>query len=336
MEPVTRHPVFSIEPGNYSSHDFHRLSRDWVESNCYVDLYVEILNALQVEVASCFAFTLGADFEGDQWTFFKPPLLDMKELFGMDVQELTLWRPLQDQIAEQVARGCLVTAEVDAYYLPDTVATDYKTAHVKTTIAVPQIDIERKRLLYFHNAGFFELTGEDFDGVFGIGHDRPANYLPPYCELIKLGNLTQLPEAKLAEIAQSQAERHFASRPKTNPFLAYQKRLEQDLPWLLTQPQSVYHNYVFVTLRQCGANFEFAAFFVEWLARQGTSGLEGAAAEFRSISQTAKMLILKIARMVRSKKASDITPALTDMGDSWERAMDILAPRLGAKSELSG
>ena len=45
------------------------------------------------------------DFEGDQWTFFKPPPEDLERLFGIDIHEMQPYRPLPDQIAEQLARG---------------------------------------------------------------------------------------------------------------------------------------------------------------------------------------------------------------------------------------
>ena len=31
------------------------------------------------------------------------------------------------------------------------------------------IDLAERRLGYFHNAGYFELEGDDFDGVFRLG-----------------------------------------------------------------------------------------------------------------------------------------------------------------------
>ena len=39
-------------------------------------------------------FTLAVDWEGDQWTFFKPPHSDLRTLYGFDTQELNVWRPL--------------------------------------------------------------------------------------------------------------------------------------------------------------------------------------------------------------------------------------------------
>ena len=45
------------------------------------------------------------DFEGDQWTFFKPHPADLELLFGVDIHEMQPYRPLPVQIAELIARG---------------------------------------------------------------------------------------------------------------------------------------------------------------------------------------------------------------------------------------
>ena len=51
-----------------------RRERAWAETNCYVDLWVELLHALGHDPIAALPFTLAIDFEGDQWTFFKFPL----------------------------------------------------------------------------------------------------------------------------------------------------------------------------------------------------------------------------------------------------------------------
>ena len=70
--------------------------------------------------------------------------------------------------------------------LPDTHGVAYRTKHVKSTIS-PGNRPGWARLGYFHNAGYFELEGEDFAGALGIGGDDPAR-LPPYVELVRLND----------------------------------------------------------------------------------------------------------------------------------------------------
>ena len=55
----------------------HRADRDWAETNCYVDIWIELLHAWGFEPIAALPFTFGIDFEGDQWTFYKPPLADL-------------------------------------------------------------------------------------------------------------------------------------------------------------------------------------------------------------------------------------------------------------------
>ena len=48
---------------------------------------------------------------------------ELRELFGLDVQEMTVWRPLLDHVVEQLAAGKLVSTEADSFWLPDTAGT---------------------------------------------------------------------------------------------------------------------------------------------------------------------------------------------------------------------
>src|ERR1700753_4169491 len=65
-----------------SQHALHDPARAWPETNCYVDLWIEVLDALGLDPIACFGFTFSTDFEGDQWTFFKPSFGDIWELYG--------------------------------------------------------------------------------------------------------------------------------------------------------------------------------------------------------------------------------------------------------------
>ena len=71
--------------------------RAWAESNCYIDVWIEVLHALGLEPFAFLPHVLPVDFEGDQWTFFKPSHDDLFALYGLDVQELNVWRPLVRQ-----------------------------------------------------------------------------------------------------------------------------------------------------------------------------------------------------------------------------------------------
>ena len=65
---------------------------------------IELLHARGDEPLAALGFTLRMDFEGDQWTFFKPPPEDLEQLFGIDVHEMQPYRPLPSRSRSSSAR----------------------------------------------------------------------------------------------------------------------------------------------------------------------------------------------------------------------------------------
>ena len=134
-------------PRDYASHWLHSApDLAWPVSNCYADMWIETLNWLGHNPVPALAAALAIDFEGDQWTLFKPLPGDLHRLYGIDVCELNIWRPLREQLAEQLALGRLVATEADAFWLPDTAGTAYRTRHQKTTVCITAVDPAARRL----------------------------------------------------------------------------------------------------------------------------------------------------------------------------------------------
>ena len=229
------HPIFALDPEGYQAHALHHHEQAWRESNCYLDVWIEVLHALGLDVEAGLAFPLASTFEHDQWTFFKPPHTDLWELYGVEVEELTLWLPLLEHAQNQVRAGRLPLVEMDAYYLPDTAGSDYRSAHVKTTIAITAVDPAARRLRYFHNAGFHRLEGEDFDGIFRLGRPEHEDYLPPYCEIVKVDRARRLEPVALRALSLRLAAEHFARRPAENPIRAYAARVPEHLDLVLSR-----------------------------------------------------------------------------------------------------
>lgn len=321
-------PPLCVLPGlaadAYRRHPLHGEDRIWVEKNCYVDVWIELLNCLQLEPLALMPFTLAIDFEGDHWTFFKPPLSDLQRLYGIDVQELNVWRPLIEHAAEHLAAGKLLSTEADAHWLPDTAGTDYRQQHVKTTIVLNDLDIEQQRLGYFHNAGYHSLEGEDFRQVFGLAEPRPAA-LPLYAELVRIDRLRRRPAHELVHMSMALLHEHLALRPATNPVKRFAERFNADLPALQAQGLAHYHAWAFTTIRQLGAASEMSAAWLRWLAPHGPAPLERAAPCFELIAQESKTLILKAARVVNAKKPFDPVDALAPMVQAWDDGMAQLA-----------
>jgi hypothetical protein len=321
-------------------HSLHDPSRAWPETNCYVDLWIEVLHALRVEPLAAMGFTLSTDFEGDQWTFFKPPLGDLLDLYGVDVQELTIWRPVLDHLREQIGRKRLVLVEVDAFHLPDTHTTDYRKNHSKTTIAVEMLDEEKGRVGYFHNAVYHELEGEDFEELFkrgGIDAGASRVGLPPYTEFVKIDRVVQRSHEELVKRAIVILKRELSRRPRHNPLTAFRERFPVDASWLAERDLASFHLYAFATLRQLGACFELASEHLRWIDKDDEAHLE-AAAHFEEISTGVKALLFKVARMVNAKTAErplqgkrpSFDETLASMESAWAAGMETLAPRYGA------
>ena len=314
--------------GTYVAHQLHGDERTWPETNCYVDLWIELLHARGLEPRACLAFTLGLDSEGDQYTFYKPPLMDLRALYGIEVQELNIWRPLTVHAAEQCALGRVLMPEVDAFYLPDTAGVSYRNEHGKTTIGITSIDAERGVLRYFHGRGFHTLGGNDFHGLFRLGEFAgDAGVLAPFAEIAKLDGLRALETPALVDRALALTRFHLASAPRTNPIARHAVRLNDDLAWLRDQPAEVFHRYAFATVRQAGSCFELASAFLDWLDENGQQGLREAASAFGRLSTEAKTVQFKLARMARLKRDADIAPHVAQMVAAWDEGMSRLTDR---------
>jgi hypothetical protein len=317
--------VDGLDPRTYQRHALHGETRAWPETNCYVDLWIEALHGLGYDPLAGLAFTAATELEGDQFTFFKYPIADLEALYGLDIIELNVWRALPEQIMEQVGLGRVVVVELDSFFLPDTAGTAYKTAHVKSSVAVELFDLPGRRMHYFHNAGYYALEGDDFAGAFRLGGDASPVQLPPYVEVAKLGRREAPRGDALVRIAREQLRFHLSRRPKENPFIAYRDKFARDLAWLLEADLAAFHAYAFATLRMFGANFELLGAFCRWLAeRGGDAVLRDAATDFESISSTAKTMQFKLARAVQGKRQIDFTPMHDELAAAWTRGQDRL------------
>ena len=304
--------VLSLDAATYTRHALHADNRVWVEKNCYVDIWIEVIHALGCEPFAISPFVVALDFEGDQWTFFKPPHDELRDLYGIDVQELNCWRPLLEHAIEHLAAGKLISAEADAWWLPDTSGTDYRRQHTKSTIVLNDVDASARRLGYWHNAGYFTLEGEDFDETF---RDREMRF---FAELVRIDRVVRRPEAELRATSGKLLARHLARRPQTNPVARFAQRFARDLPELQQKGLPYYHMWAFATVRQLGAAAELAAMYLRWLAGEDAGQFAPAAAAYDTISAGAKSFILKAARAVNAKKAFDASASF----DEWSRAWD--------------
>ncbi len=313
-----------LSASTHRPHLLHGPEQVWVEKNCYVDIWIELLHALGLEPRAAMGFALSIDFQGDQWTFVKPSLDTLQQLYGIEVQELNVWRPLLDHAAEHLAAGRLISTEADAWWLPDTAGTDYRSAHTKTTIVLNALDPAGERLGYFHNTGYHELQGEDFRQLFRIGLPPDPTALPLYAEWIGLDRLQRRTPAELVAIALPMLRDQLARRAPDNPMRRFGARLAQDWPVLVSQGLAQYHAWAFATIRQFGAAYELTGAHLRWLAAEGGPDYRAAADSFERISQGAKAMILKLARAVNTRKPLDVGALLDALAADWDAGMAAL------------
>jgi hypothetical protein len=306
--------LFGCDPETYRPHPLHVHDRVYPETNCYMDVLIELLHARGDEPLAAMGFLARMDFEGDQWTFFKPPPDDLETLFGVDIHEMQPYRSLPAHISEQLERGRTIIVELDAWHLPDTAATSYHVEHVKTSVAVEAIDRQAERLRYFHNRSLHELAGDDYRGVFGLDGPRSDEILPPYTEIVRFDAGPRLQGQELRREARRLLLHHRDRRPAGNPFERFAARLTRDLPDLIQGDDANYHAYAFATVRMAGAAYELFTSHLEWLLDDEASP---AAVNLREIVSGCTTLSLKLAR----RRPFDPGPALRGLEAAWERAL---------------
>ena len=324
-------PAIRVLPGlsaaTHRPHALHAPERVWVEKNCYLDLWIELVHALNLDPCAMLGCVATLDFDVDQWTFVKPPPGDLRTLYGIEVQELSFWRPLVEHAVDHLAAGRWIAVEVDAFWLPDTAGIDYRRAHAKTTIVLDAIDLAARRLGYFHNAGYHELEGEDFERL--LGPPTLPTPLPPFAETVRIDRRHAARAAQaggsLRAASLDRLREHLAWRARSNPIERYRARFESDLVALRRDGGEGFHRWAFAGLRQLGAAAELLAIHGRWLDAMPSRA--PGAADFERIAVDAKALLMKTARAVYTAKPVDAGPLFASMAASWDAGFAALESR---------
>lgn len=308
------------DPSAYTRHPLHTTTRVYPETNCYADVLVELLHACGYEPLALFAHVVRMDFEGDQWTFFKPSPDDVELLFGVDIHEMQPYRPIPIQISEQLERGRTMIVELDSWYLPNVAGLGYRAKHHKTSVAFDAIDIDGRTLNYFHGPGLFSLGPDDYSGIFRL-EPVSEDVLPPYTEIVRFDAGPRLEGETLRQASLTTLRRHLPQRPKHNPAQRFGSALLTELPNLLEGDLEQYHEYAFATVRLAGSGFEALGSYVEWLFGSDAAAAREAIATF---VESCKLLSFRLAR----RREFDPQPQISALASSWERtiaALDDLA-----------
>ena len=315
--------LWQLELDRHRPHPLHAPDRVYVETNCYADVLIELLHARGDEPLAMLGSIARTDWEGDQFTYAKPLGADLEQLFGVEIHEMLPYRTLPEHIEAQLAGGHTVLVEIDAFYLPDTEATSYRREHLKTTVAPEAIDRSGEWMRYFHNAGYYELSGEDYRGAFRLLDHFTDDVMDPFTERVSFGVGARLTGDALRAAARELLVTHYALRPDRNPFTAWARSLADDLPRLLAGTTEDFHEYAFVTARMVGSAFELFADHVAWvLGDEGAAAAEG----FRRVVDGSKTLSFRLAR----RRPFDPEAALEAMITAWDDGMTALGRAVGA------
>ena len=309
------------------SHRLHALDRDWPETNCELDLWIELAAARGLAPEAMLGFTVGQDFLADQFELLVPPREEIERFYGATVRMLALYARFEDQFVAQIRDGGVVLLETDSFYLPDAQGVSYRSRHVKSSIAIRSIDPAARELDYFHNLGLWRLGGDDYDMVvFRPPHLQVDEIIPPYAELIRF----DAPPLEGAALKQAAAERlrwRLSRAPRRDPVMAFAATLEKRTTALADGGEFAFHDWAFHTLRQLGANYELLGSHLAWL---DSAAFAAAMAECARVSQETKALQFQLARAVARRKASSSEPLLAEISRARKAALAGVAAGLAA------
>ena len=301
--------LLGLEPDSYVPHAVHGPDFGYPETNCWTDVLIELLHAHGREPLAGLGCALSLDHEGDQFTFFKPRQDEIEALYGIDIHELQPYRSFTSHLENQMAQGNTLIVEVDAWWLPDTRGMSYRSAHVKTSIAVDTL--EPDRLVYFHGNGLYELTGEDRARVL------VPDGLPGYVEVVRFDAGPRLEGEELRAVARELLRDHLLRRPSRSPFVAFGEQLGRELDDVLAMSPEDVHVFAFATTRMAGAAMALAAAHVRWVL--GEAGAEAADA-FDAVSATTRILTMRLMR----RKPFDASGLVDALNSDWSRAQELL------------
>lgn len=334
-------PLDHLRADTFTPHPLHRDDRVWTQTNCYLDIWIEIAAALGLPPEPLGVCAYSAGTVPGAWAFLKAQTDDLRDLYGIEVAEINLWRTVEEHVLDHLGAGELLTVESDAYYLPDTDGVSYGTERVKTTIVPVRVDPEARAMTYFHNSGLYALHGQDYDGALAL-RDLPTCAPQPYVERVRLDGLVR-DEAEIRRRATALAARHLARRPAGNPVADLCDSVREVAPTLPDRGFAFFHLYSFTATRQLGLTAQAAADATRWLAdgaadgddpdRDSQPGLDAdelrtAADDFDVVSQEMKNLQFALAR-ITGGRARDLEPTLQRATERWGSAIDRVAAQLG-------
>lgn len=301
--------------------------RQWPETNCYIDLWLTLISLWGEEPRAMLGFLAALGYAGDQFTFGKPPHADLEGLYGVRVEEMTVYRSLEAHLVAHANAGRPVLLEGDAHWLPDAVGTDYRAGHSKTTLAVLSLDPTAPSLSYIHNRFHGTLNGEDYRGLLSQEPSPSPGWLPPFAEIVER-RPAALHGPALAEAARTLLLRHL-NRAQDEPFRRMADSIASEIEAVRAAGQDGFHHWAFATLRQAGAGFELLGIHAAWLGKECGRDATVAVEACGRIAASAKTLQFRAARAMRGGDTAVLAVGIRALGEDRTAALDGLRAAFG-------
>ncbi|NKE09416.1 MULTISPECIES: DUF1839 family protein [Kocuria] len=314
--PATSAVFPGLSAEGFTPHPLHQDQSLWSNTNCYLDVWVELLHGMGRRPEPLFAAAVAAETQVEQFEFLKVDHRDLEEVHGLRVGEYDVWKPLLEHVLTQMAAGNLMIIEADAHWLPDTRGISYGTEHTKTSIVPLRVDPQQRHLVYLHNEGLHELRGQDFDFV--LGEQRSQGIVPaPYVELVRLDRLGAANDDD-ARAHTVRLLRHHALRATAhNPVAELMDVVRSHFDWLAEAGMDGYHALCFETTRQLGVVSMLAAEAVRFSA---VEEIQGAAEAYVTVSKESKALQFQLARVARGRKSASLETTMATISEQWALA----------------
>ncbi len=263
-------PVPSSDEAN--RHALHHGKLVWIETNCYVDLWIELLHHFGCDPHAALNFTVTQAFEGDQFTFPKFSLDDISRLYGLQTQELAIYDSLEGHVVEQTKRGQVVVVEVDSFYLPDT--------------RVPHIGrcIRRRRSRSLRSIRRQSTLRTSTTPASSSCRAKTTTASSVVCcpisratcrrSFLMWNSSSARPPLEGEALTQRSVDLlrlRLIDRPAANPISQWRAEFPEHLRALLEHDISYYHLYTFNVIRQLGFNFELLSKYLAWLDERGVA-----------------------------------------------------------------
>ena len=281
----------------------------------------------RLEPLACLPFVLAVDFEGDQWTFFKPPHDDLVSPLRRRRAGAQRLAPLLENASSSSRRQARAQPRPTRSTCP-TRRDRLPAQHTKTTIGI-QDSTSRRRARLLPQRGLLRARGRRLRGLFRLDAPptrRSCRSSPSSCA--RVASHAARGAELVAPLARALAK-HLARRPRDEPVRAVRRAFAADRRDLMrARACGAYHAWAFATMRQLGAGVR-ARRCLPALARGARRSRCSMRPRPRSTRcpTTSKSLILKTARAVCAKKPVDLAPMLADIEGQWEAGMRQLAAR---------